>query len=223
MRLERKLPTDWQRVERDLFGDFGEFTLTGFSLLCPDGSAAWFDEIYLARDRQDLAHLPSRQPKKPPADPNVLAAEISPERLGSASRPVAPQFGISNTNAGEGVQLLKEYQGRQNVLRTLPLNQQTPCVLRAAVVLPAKQKSRLELEVHRHAEGDWNLIVTANGEKLQETLINKDNAGETWFQAAVDLTKFAGQPVLLEVQNAANNWSHEDAYWSRLEIVHEKK
>ena len=223
MKLDGQLPKTWQRVERDLFGDFGEFTLTGFSLLCPDGSAAWFDEIYLARDRQDLEHLPSRQQKKPPAGPNILGAETAPERYGLISRKAAPLFGISNANAGEGVQLLKEYQGRQNVLRTLPLNQQTPCVLRAAVVLPAGQKSRLELEVHRHAEGDWNLVVTANGEKLQETLINKDNAGEKWFQANVDLSKFAGQPLLLEIQNAANNWSHEEAYWGRVAIVQGKK
>ena len=168
-------------------------------------------------------HLPSRKKTKPPADANILEAETSPERYGLVSRTVAPLFGISNANAGEGVQLLKEYQGRQNVLRTMPFNQQTPCVLRAAVVLPAGQKSRLELEAHRHAEGDWKLIVTADGEKLQETLINKDNAGEKWFKTNVDLSKFAGQPVLLEIQNAANNWSHEEAYWSRVAIVHEKK
>ncbi len=222
MKLDRKLPKEWQRVERDVFGDFGEFTLTGFSLRCPDGSAAWFDEIYLARDRHDLEHLPSRQPQKPPTDPNIIAAETSPERYGLVSRKVTPQFGILDANAGEGVRLLKEYQGRENVLRTLPLNQQTPCVLRATVVLPAKQKSRLELEVHHHAEGDWNLIVTANGEKLQETLINKDTAGENWFKTSIDLSKFAGQPALLEIQNAANNWSHEEAYWSRVAIVQGK-
>jgi hypothetical protein len=85
--------------------------------------------------------------------------------------------------------------------------------------LPANQKIRLELEVNRHPEGDWKLIVLANGEKLQETLINKDNAGEKWVSVSVDLSKFAGHPVLLEVQNAANDWQHEDAYWSRVAIV----
>ena len=91
-------------------------------------------------------------------------------------------------------------------------------MLRAAVVLPKDQKSRLELEVHRHPEGDWNLIVLANGEKLQETLIGKDNANEKWVTASVDLSKFAGKPVLLEVQNAPNNWHREEAYWSRLQL-----
>jgi hypothetical protein len=39
----------------------------------------------------------------------------------------------------------------------------------------------------------------------------------------VDLSKFAGQPVLLEVQNAPNDWHYEDAYWSRIAIVHTEK
>jgi hypothetical protein len=105
------------------------------------------------------------------------------------------------------------------VLRTHPKDQKTPAALRTAVVLPKDRKSRLELEVHRHSEGDWNLIVLANDEKLQETLIGKDNANEKWVTVSVDLSQFAGVPLLLEVQNAPNNWQYEDAYWSRIAIV----
>jgi hypothetical protein len=218
LKLDRQLPKDWQRLDRDLFGDFGEFTLTGFSLICPDGEAAWFDEIYLARDHRDFEHLPSRRrPETPPSDPNILKAETQRERYGLASQAITGPFAISDT--GEGVRLLKEHQGKTNVLRTMPRDQKTPCVLRAPLVLPADRKSQLELEVNRHPEGDWNLIVLANGEKLQETLINKDNAGKQWVSVTVDLSKFAGQPVLLEVRNAANDWHHEDAYWNRVAIV----
>lgn len=225
MMVDRKLPEGWQRMERDVFSDFGEFTLTGFSFLPFDGTAAWFDEIYLARDRNDFQYLPSRRPEPPPsADPNVLRAETDPERLGLVTRTVMSPFAV--TNSGEGVKLLKEYQGKTNVLRTIPRDQKTPCVLRAPVVLPAEKKSRLELAVNRHKEGDWKLLITANGEKLNETLVSKANTGEEaekWVQVSVDLSRYAGQPVLLEVQNAANNWHYEDAYWSRLSIVSEPK
>jgi hypothetical protein len=217
LRLDKKLPKEWQRIDRDVFGDFGEFTLTGFSLLCPDGQQAWFDEIYLARDPRDFEYLPSRRPMDPPrSDPSIVRSETEPERFGLVSPSLTGPFAVSDS---EGVRLLKEHQGNTNVLRTHPKDQKTPAVLRSAVILPAGKNSRLELEVHRHAEGDWNLIVLANGEKLQETLINKDNANEKWASVSVDLSKFAGQPVLLEVQNAPNNWQNEDAYWSRIAII----
>jgi hypothetical protein len=48
------LPTDWVVVTRDLFEDFGEFTLTGLSLDTIDGSHALWDHIRLARTRKDL-------------------------------------------------------------------------------------------------------------------------------------------------------------------------
>jgi hypothetical protein len=218
LKLEKKLPKDWQRHDRDVFGDFGEFTLTGFSLLCPDGKAAWFDEIYLARDLRDFEFLPSRRRQDaPPSDPNLVKSEAQPERFGLVSGAIAGPFAISDS--ADGVRLIKEHQGKTNVLRTHPKDQKTPAVLRAALILPANKKSRLELEVHRYPEGDWNLIVLANGEKLQETLINKNNANEKWANVSVDLSKFAGRPVLLEIRNAPNNWQREDAYWSRVAIV----
>ncbi len=77
----------------------------------------------------------------------------------------------------------------------------------------------MELEINRHPEGDWKLTVLANGEKLVDKPIDKANAGEKWVSISVDLSKFAGKPVLLEIQNAPTDWHYEDAYWSRIEIV----
>ncbi len=220
LRLDPKLPTDWQRVDRDLFRDFGEFTLTGFSLICPNGTAAWFDEIYLARDLRDLEHLPSRRSEtSPPEDPNILVLEANPESFGLVRPGLTGPFAISG--AGDSVQLVKEHQGKNKVLRTRPANQKTPCVLRAPLLLPAEQKSRLELEVHHHPEGDWKLVVLANGETLREQAINEEAAGKNWAKVSVDLSKFQGQPVLVEIQNAPTGWNHEEAYWSRIAVVSE--
>jgi len=49
-----KLPGDWVVVTRDLFADFGEFTLTGLALSPVDGDYALFDHLYLGRDVADL-------------------------------------------------------------------------------------------------------------------------------------------------------------------------
>lgn len=53
-RVASELPSEWTVVTRDLFADFGEFTLTGIALDAFDGKYALFDHIYLARSLKDL-------------------------------------------------------------------------------------------------------------------------------------------------------------------------
>jgi len=57
-RVDDKLPEEWQVVTRDLVGDWGEFNLTGLSLIAPDGEPAWFDSILLARYQEDFNAIP---------------------------------------------------------------------------------------------------------------------------------------------------------------------
>jgi hypothetical protein len=52
--LDKNLPREFTVVTRDLFADFGEFTLTGLGLSAVDGSNALFDHIYLARKQDDF-------------------------------------------------------------------------------------------------------------------------------------------------------------------------
>jgi hypothetical protein len=52
--LDAKLPTDFVVVTRDLYADFGEFTLTGLGFSAIDGVHALFDHIHLARHLHDL-------------------------------------------------------------------------------------------------------------------------------------------------------------------------
>ncbi len=58
--VDSKLPVDWTVVTRDLFADFGEFTLTGLALCPVDGEFALFDHIYLGRN---IGELDSVKPK----------------------------------------------------------------------------------------------------------------------------------------------------------------
>ncbi len=52
--VDEKLPTSWVVVTRDLFEDFGEFTLNGLALSSIDGDFALYDHIYLGRSPADL-------------------------------------------------------------------------------------------------------------------------------------------------------------------------
>ncbi|HUY35317.1 MAG TPA: hypothetical protein VMV69_21410 [Pirellulales bacterium] len=63
LKLDDKLPDGWVIVTRDLFADFGPFSLDGLAFTAGDGEAALFDHIYLARTTDDLKGCP--EPVKP--------------------------------------------------------------------------------------------------------------------------------------------------------------
>jgi hypothetical protein len=54
LRTGDTLPAEWQVITRDLFADFGEFTLTGIALSPQDGDFALFDHVYVARSTRDF-------------------------------------------------------------------------------------------------------------------------------------------------------------------------
>ena len=47
-------PEQWELITRDLFADFGEFTLTGLSFSPTNGEAGWLDHVYLSRSQDDF-------------------------------------------------------------------------------------------------------------------------------------------------------------------------
>jgi NPCBM/NEW2 domain len=224
--LRDQPPDQWEPVTRDLFNDFGAFDLTGLRLACGDGEAAWFDQIYLGRAWHDLDRVANRV-KNPPPDPlanqspevkaNTELVAVDPVRFGEVVSQVAPEF--STAASEQGVWLLKTFEGKNRVLRTHPPAQGVPCVLRSAVAVPTGKRTELRLTVTHNPNADWQLVVIANGERLHDSLISKDAAQNGWVDVTVDLTKFAGHNVVLEVHNHPNNWSYEYAYWNRVEVV----
>ena len=223
VRLSSTAPKDWTVLTRDLFTDFGDFKLTGIRLRNFAGEAL-FDHIYLARTSDDFRYIDEmlKPFDTPPEDaPNVLARTLHPLRWGTLISRVAP--GFSARVAGINVEIQNDFRGRDNVLVTHPVQQNTPCILRSAIVVPKEKKTRLEMTVSHKDEADWQLIVKANGNQLHSSLVNaaavKDTEG--WLDVNVDLSGLAGQRVMLEVHNHSNNWANEFAYWHQLKIVSE--
>lgn len=221
--VDRRTERDWDVVTRDLVGDFGEFNLTGMRLLCPDGDAALFDHIYLARRLQDLERLPAPG-KHPPLDPvaklpadiraNVLGIATDPAKYGELVSEVAPSF--STVLSDSGVWLFKEHQGRRNVLRTHPPQQNQPCVLFAPLHVPANRHTELRIGAGHHTGGDWRLIVNAAGEILHDEIIAESTARQGWKDLTIDLSRFAGRNVFLEVHNQPTGGQSNYAYWSAI-------
>ncbi len=220
-------PDQWEIVTRDLFADFGPFDVTGVRLVAGDGEWAGFDHIYFARRVQDLDLVTQRRQQPAAADPLAslppdLRATVDrivtdPMRFGEVLGQVAPAF--STAASQQGVWLFKTWRGRATVVRTHPPEQGKPCILRSAVRVPADKHTELRLSASYHPQRDWQLLVFANGEKLHDSLVAESTAKEGWVDVTVDLSRFAGKNIVLEVHNHPNDWSDEIAYWSRVELV----
>jgi hypothetical protein len=82
--------------------------------------------------------------------------------------------------------------------------------------LPADRTSTLRFAVAAHEQGDWQLRVRVDGRVLHESTITHE--GARWRTVSVDLKEYAGRTVVLRLENAANDWAWEFAYWADLEL-----
>lgn len=73
----------WVVVTRDLWKDFGDFTITGVRFICPERRDAGFDEIFLAKRERDLGGAPEILPSE--AATPVTLSEDRPSAGASAS------------------------------------------------------------------------------------------------------------------------------------------
>jgi hypothetical protein len=143
-----------------------------------------------------------------PAEFNSLIAEVLP--------------GFTTNACGEGgVALLNNHFNRDSVLRTHPVSRDTPCVLTQKLTPPAGKKTTLFLDVSHDQRGDWRLVIRGNGERLADEMISKETCSNGWRKLTVDLSKFAGQELILGLVNQANDWSYEFGYWGGARIVSE--
>lgn len=120
LQLDSQLPQTWQVVTRDLFADFGEFSLTGIALTPGEGGYGLFDHIYLARSLDDFEQCPEPiQPQQPLAifeDESEFLAKLtegsgqlsldpSDKFAGAASLKVTPEQRFNPNIPGLGIKI----------------------------------------------------------------------------------------------------------------------
>lgn len=131
-------------------------------------------------------------------------------------------LGFTTGESGElGLGLLPEYRGRDNVLRTHPVSRDKSCILSTKLTPPAGKKTKLILDVSHDPRGDWRLLVVGNGQRMADEMISKETCPNGWRTLTVDLSKFAGEELKLNLLNQANDWSWEFGYWGGAKIVSE--
>lgn len=219
-------PQEWEAVTRDIAAEFGEFDLTGLRFECGDGEAAWFDQIWLARQPHEFERLavPGRPPAPdtvetlpPDLKPLVERIAVDPPRYGEVLSHVAPLF--STAASDQGVWLYREHFGRPHVVRTHPVRQDQGCVLRAPLYFPAGERRELRIAASHHQAGDWQLVVKVGQDKLYDQPVSPATTKDGWADVTIDLSQYAGKNVVVEVQNQPSGWAYEFAFWGKIEIV----
>ena len=88
----------WVVVTRDLWKDFGDFTITGVQFLCPERRDAGFDEIFLAKREEDFRNapevLPSEAAKPIPNVPNSGSDPKTTETMQAETPTEPPEQGV---------------------------------------------------------------------------------------------------------------------------------
>ena len=132
---------------------------------------------------------------------------------------VAPEFSIAAVGEG-GVRYHSSFRNRAAV-QTHPLNRDRPAVLERTIDVPSGKKTHLAIGVSHHGHGDFQLIVRANGKVIHEQLVNSKTVKDEWVDLQLDLTSLAGKKVRLAIENKANDWRNEWAYWSLVKVISE--
>jgi len=140
------------------------------------------------------------------------------EGLEPAFKRFAPGWTLKDCGSEMEPGLHDQWAGKRNVFVTHPLDRNTGCKLLRSVEVPAGKKTTLVLVVGHHPQGDWTLIVKADGKTLLEKSIGKETATGGWLPVEVDLSDLAGKKVKLEVINQPSGWAFEAAYWARIAV-----
>ncbi len=106
-------------------------------------------------------------------------------------------------------------------VQTHPKDRQTACQLVRSLEIPRGQQTHLNMRVSHHPHGDWQLRVLVNDDVLVDKIVDAKAVSEEWLDLDVDLSQYAGKQVQVAIENKANNWSNEWAYWNYIKIVSE--
>jgi len=131
----------------------------------------------------------------------------------------APNWELTDCGPDMAPGLKETLRGKKNVFVTHPLNRQTGCTIWRTLEVPANKKTILNLVVGHHEQGDWILLITVNDREVLRQSIGGSTAQDGWLPVRLDLSKYAGQNIKLDLVNQPSGWAYEAAYWAEIDIV----
>ncbi|MBN1418707.1 MAG: ADP-ribosylglycohydrolase family protein [Planctomycetes bacterium] len=147
-------------------------------------------------------------------------AEITAGRgadIRDAVKKFAPGWSVKDCGPDMDPGLREEWNGRENVLVTHPLNRTTGCVLSRKIDIPTGKRAVLTLTVGHHPDGDWDLIVRADGKEVLRKTVGKTTAKDGWLEVTTSING-AGKSTLIEIVNQPTGWSWEAGYFASIAL-----
>ncbi len=156
----------------------------------------------------------------PPAQhENHQKAGPAPETAQKLMQRIAPGFQIRDVGE-QGVLPQPEFRN-EFAVQTHPLSQNMPCVISRHLDVPKDNTTTLRIRTSYHPHGNWQLRVLANEEVIHDQIVGYETVKSEWLDLEIDLTRFAGKHLDLEIENRANDWSWEFAFWGSIKVVSE--
>jgi putative membrane-bound dehydrogenase-like protein len=109
---------------------------------------------------------------------------------------------------------LAEYHGKTNVLLMHPFtDKKTPTSFERKLKV---EKTKLTFNVAADDRGDWLVKVLVNGQEVKTMTV--DHEKPRWKTVEVDLAKWKGHDVTLQIEGHANGWAWEFGYWNGITL-----
>jgi hypothetical protein len=143
------------------------------------------------------------------------------KNLSEAVAKFAPGWKVAKCGEDMNPGFYEDMLGKKNVLVTHPLDRDIGCVLSNKVKIAEGKKTTLHLIVGHHPQGDWVLLVKAGGKELFNKPVGKETAKDGWMDVEIDLSKYAGKEINLELVNQPTGWAFEGGYWAEIKLVSE--
>lgn len=224
MQLAADPRDEWLLVTRDLYADFGSFTLTGLALAAPQGEEVLLDHVYLARSPDDfdaidaLIAADAAQRRRQRLAAFLPGQTQEPDKYAAWAEAFAPHFQLVAVGAN-GLDLLAEHAGRTAVLR-VSCSSSPLCLWRGTYLLRWQRRARLRVAVGHDGEHAWRLVVLANGQNLLDCVVGPQSAPAGWLDRTVELADFHGEKfgVELELRHEPLDQPDFSAYWHALDL-----
>jgi hypothetical protein len=160
---------------------------------------------------------------KPPLPGQAVANAANPQAnagglqgMAKTVEGFAPGWKLVNNLQAPGTEKLVAARGKGGVLVTTPPNLNTAPTFRKEVAIPAGGKTTLRVVVGHPEGGEWTLVVRADATDLLAKVVGPSTAKDGWLEATVDLSKFGGKSVLLELLDQPSGKGTELAYWAEI-------
>ncbi len=92
-------------------------------------------------------------------------------------------------------------------------------MLTKKVSVPKGKKTRLSVTVSHHPHGDFELRVKVDGKVISRQAVSSKTVKDEWLTHSVDLSRYSGKTINLQLENFPSGWHNEWAYWHEVKVV----